>query len=126
MNLTRFALIADAIASGATGLLLAVGGTFLAVLTGIPATAALPLGLFLIVFAAFVAWVGLRARTPRGPAMLIVLANALWVVGSAIVLLAGAFPLTLLGVAFIIAQAVAVAALAALQWLGQGCTRVLA
>lgn len=48
--------------------------------------------------------------------MLIVIVNAAWVVGSVIVLLAGTFPLTLLGVAFVIAQAVAVAALAALQW----------
>jgi hypothetical protein len=126
MNLIRFALIADAIASGATGLLLAAGGDFLAGLTGVPAATAMPLGLFLIVFAVFVAWVGLKPQTPRGPAMLIVLVNAAWVIGSAIVLLAGAFPLTLLGIAFVIAQALAVAALAALQWMGLGRARALA
>ncbi len=52
MPLIRFALIADAVASGATGLLLAFGGSFLAGLTGVPADIAMPLGLFLVVFAA--------------------------------------------------------------------------
>jgi len=126
MNLIRFALVADAAATVATGALLAVGGSLLADLTGLPATATLPLGLFLIVFAAFVGWVGMQQQTPRGAATLIVIVNAAWVIGSLIVLLAGTFPLTLLGVAFVIAQAVAVAALAALQWVGLGRARALA
>lgn len=126
MNLIRFALVADAVATAATGALLAVGGGLLADLTGLPATATLPLGLFLIVFAAFVAWVGMQRETPRGATMLIVIVNAAWVVASLIVLLAGTWALTLLGVAFVIAQAVAVAALAALQWVGLGRARALA
>ena len=126
MNLIRFALVADAVATVATGALLAAGGSFLAGLTGLSATATLPLGLFLIAFAAFVGWVGMQQQTPRGAALLIVIVNAAWVVGSLIVLLAGTFPLTLLGVAFVIAQAIAVAALAALQWLGLGRARALA
>lgn len=125
MNLIRLALVADAAATVATGALLAVGGSFLAGLTGLPATATLPLGLFLVAFAAFVGWVGLQQQTPRGAAMLIVLVNAAWVVGSVIVLLAGTWALTLLGVAFVIAQAVAVAALAALQWAGLGRANAL-
>ncbi|KQW78287.1 hypothetical protein ASC89_15990 [Devosia sp. Root413D1] len=126
MNLIRFALVADAAATVATGALLAIGGSLLADLTGLPATATLPLGLFLVAFAAFVAWVGMQRETPRGATMLIVIVNAAWVVASLIVLLAGTFPLTLLGVAFVIAQAVAVAALAALQWVGLGRARALA
>ena len=126
MNLIRFALVADAVATVATGALLAAGGSFLAGLTGLSATATLPLGLFLIAFAAFVGWVGMQQQTPRGAAMLIVIVNAAWVVGSLIVLLAGTWALTLLGVAFVIAQAIAVAALAALQWVGLGRARALA
>lgn len=126
MNLVRFAFVADAVATVATGALLAIGGSLLTGLTGLPATATLPLGLFLIAFAAFVGWVGMQQQTPRSAAMLIVIVNAAWVVGSVIVLLAGTFPLTLLGVAFVIAQAVAVAALAALQWIGLGQARALA
>lgn len=126
MNLIRTALVADAAAGLASGVLLAAGGEFLASLTGLPATAAMPLGLFLIVLAAFITWVGMQRDTPRGPALLIVMVNAAWVVGSLIVLLAGTFPLTPLGVAFVIAQAIAVAALAALQWVGLGQARALA
>lgn len=126
MNLIRFALTADAIATAATGALLAIGGGLLAELTGLPAAATLPLGLFLIAFAAFVGWVGMHRETPRGTATLIVLVNAAWVVGSVIVLLAGTWTLTLLGVAFVLAQAVAVAAFVALQWIGLGRTRALA
>jgi hypothetical protein len=126
MNLIRFALVADAAATAATGALLAVGGSLLADLTGLPASATLPLGLFLIVYAAFVGWVGMQQQTSRGATMLIVLINAAWVVGSVIVLLAGTWALTLLGVAFVIAQALAVAALAGLQWVGLGRARALA
>lgn len=123
MNLIRFALTADAIATAATGALLAVGGALLADLTGLPAAATLPLGLFLIAFAAFVGWVGMQRETPRSAAMLIVIVNCAWVVASVIVVLAGSFPLTLLGVAFVLAQAIAVAALVALQWVGLGRAR---
>jgi len=126
MNLIRFALVADALATAATGALLAVGGALLADLTGLPAAATLPLGLFLIAFAAFVGWVGMQGETPRGAATLIVIVNSAWVVASVIVVLAGTFPLTLLGVAFVLAQAVAVAGLVALQWVGLGRTRALA
>lgn len=126
MNLIRFALFADAVATAATGALLAVGGALLAELTGLPAAATLPLGLFLVAYAAFVGWVGMPRETSRGAVTSIVFINAAWVVGSVIVLLAGVFPLTLLGVAFVIAQAVAVAALAGLQWVGLGRARALA
>lgn len=126
MPVIRIALIADAIASGATGLLLAFGGSFLAGLTGIPADIAMPLGLFLVVFALFVAWVGWPSTTSRGLAMTIVLVNAAWVVGSIAILLTSMLPLPMLGVVFVIAQAVAVAALAALQWMGLGRAGALA
>jgi hypothetical protein len=126
MPLIRLALIADAIASGATGLLLALGGSFLAGLTGIATDIAMPLGLFLIVFAVFVAWVGTRRSTARGLAGTIVLVNAMWVIGSGVVLLAGTLPLTMLGIAFVIVQALAVAGLAALQWIGLGRAAALA
>jgi len=126
MNLIRFALTADAIATAATGALLAIGGGLLAELTGLPAAATLPLGLFLVAYAAFVGWVGMPRETSRGAVLSIILINTAWVVGSVIVLLAGVFPLTLLGIAFVIAQAVAVAALAALQWVGLGRARASA
>jgi hypothetical protein len=126
MNLIRTALVADAVACFASGALLAAGGTFLASLTGVPAAVSTPLGLFLLALGAFIAWVGARRETPRGPVLLIVVLNSAWVVGSIIVLLAGVLPLTMFGVAFVIVQAIAVAALAAIQWIGLGSARAAA
>lgn len=118
ITLLRFALFADAAATTATGLLLAGAAGMLAQITGIPATFSLPVGLSLVAFAAFVGWVGWRAPTSRPLAMLVVGVNALWVVGSIVVLASGLFPLTLFGIAFVIVQAVAVGALALLQEAG--------
>jgi hypothetical protein len=118
ITLLRLALLADAAATAATGLLMAGAATMLAQITGIPAAFSLPVGLGLVAFAAFVGWVGRRAPTSRSLAMLVVALNALWVVGSIVVLVTGLFPLTLLGTAFVIVQAVAVGALALLQQAG--------
>ena len=118
ITLLRFALYADAAATAATGLLMAGAARMLAQVTGIPAAFSLPVGLGLVAFAAFVGWVAWRAPTSRLLAMLVVGVNALWVVGSIIVLATGLFPLTLFGTAFVIVQAVAVGALALLQEAG--------
>ncbi|MDC9825178.1 hypothetical protein PRN20_15725 [Devosia sp. ZB163] len=120
MNLTRLALVVDAAGGLAGGLLLVAGGELVASLTGIPAAISMPLGLFLLALGAFIAWVAAQRETPRGPTMLIVLINCVWVIGSAIVLVPGVLPLTMFGVGFVIVQAVAVAALAAMQWIGLG------
>jgi hypothetical protein len=58
----RYALLADAIASGATGLLLIVGAGLLESFTNIPVALAREAGLVLIPYVAFVATVG-RAKT---------------------------------------------------------------
>ena len=118
ITLLRFALYADAAATAATGLLMAGAAGMLAQVTGIPAAFSMPVGLGLIAFAAFVGWVGWRAQTSRPLAMLVIAVNALWVVGSIVVLVAALFPLTLLGTAFVLVQAVAVGALALLQQAG--------
>jgi hypothetical protein len=121
----RFAFLADAIATAATGLLMAAAGQLLAEITGIPAGFSVPVGIALVAFAALVGIVGTRRQTPRSLATAIVGINALWVVGSLAVLALGAFPLTMLGVAFVVIQALAVAALAILQHvsLGSGVAR---
>lgn len=121
MQLTRrFAFLADAFATAATGLLMAAAGELLADITGIPAGFSVPVGIALVAFAAVVAIVGTRRQTPRGLATAIVGINALWVVGSFVVLALGSFPLTVLGVAFVVSQALAVAALAILQYVSLG------
>jgi len=117
-NLLRLALIADAVASGATGLLLLVGAGFLAGILGLPQELLRYAGLVLVPFVAFVAFVGTRAEIARPAAALIVVVNAAWVVGSIALLLSGWVAPTVLGYAFVLAVAVAVAVLAELQWIG--------
>jgi len=126
MTLIRLAFTADAVATAATGLLLAVGGEVLAGLTGLPAAFTMPVGWLLVLFALFVGWIGTRRPVPLGLGTLVVWVNAAWVVASVVVLLVGTFPLTLIGVAFVLAQAVAVALLGALQWHGLAHDRAFA
>jgi hypothetical protein len=124
-GLLRLALKLDAVASGALGvLILLAAGTMVGdgrpfvFLLGTPLALLVPAGLFLVAYAAFVWTVGTRGRTNRTAAWSVVAVNVLWVLASVALLVAGWFPLTALGVAFVLAQAAAVALFAALQLLG--------
>ena len=57
-SLLRFALLADALASGAMGVLMAAGAGLLAPFLGLPRPLLLWAGLLLIPFALLVAWTG--------------------------------------------------------------------
>lgn len=119
-SLLRLALAADAAASGAVGLLLALGGSVLAPWLGLPSGLLSWAGIGLIAFAALVAWTAMRQPTPAGAARLIVVVNAAWVVASLILLVVPPSPVTPLGVAFVLVQAAAVLALSILQRIGLG------
>ena len=116
-TLLRYALLADAIASGATGLLLIAGAGLLEGLLGLPAALMREAGLVLVPYVAFVAWVGTREAISRPAVQAIIAMNLLWVVGSAVVLFAFVTP-NLLGYAFVIAQAIVVGVFAELQIIG--------
>lgn len=117
----RIALLGDAAASGATGLLLAAAAGPLAPLLGLPEPLLRVAGLLLLPYAGFVGWAGMRAALSRGTLRGIVLVNLLWVADSALLLilgpaLAGLAP-TALGIAFVLAQALAVLGFAVAQWI---------
>ena len=114
-RLLRFALLADAASCGAMGLLLALGAQPLAPLLGLPAGLIQPVGFALLPFAAFVAWIGTREPIGAGLAWTVVLINALWVIDSFVLLGWPGLAPTGLGHLFVVVQALAVAALAALQ-----------
>lgn len=114
----RRALAADAIASGATGVLLAAGGDVLANLTGLESAWTRPLGLFFIGYAAIVAWLSSRATLPKAAVWTVIAANLAWAVESLLSLATGFITPTALGVAFVIVQALAVATFAQLQFVG--------
>jgi hypothetical protein len=114
----RAVLLTDAVASAATGVLLGVGGPFFDRLLGLPSVFLVATGLPLIPFAALVAWVATRPIAPRNAIRFVMGSNALWVVASVAVLVSRAFEPTVLGVTFVLAQAIAVAAFAECQFVG--------
>ena len=117
-GLLRFALKLDAVASGALGLLAAAAAPMLEGLLGVPTALLLPLGLALVAYAAAVWFTGSRPRVSRTAAWAIVGLNVLWTIDSLALALAGWLPLTGLGVAVMLGQAVAVGVFADLQFLG--------
>ena len=114
----RNALLLDAAASGATAALLIAGAGLLEGLLGLPVALMREAGLILVPYVAFVGWVGTRESVARGAVWAIVAANALWAVASVCLLLSGLVAPTLLGVAFVLAQAAVVALLGELQYAG--------
>jgi hypothetical protein len=117
----RTALLGDAAASGATGLLLVIAAGPLAPMLGLPEPLLRVAGLLLLPYAAFVGWAGTRAAPSRATVRGIVLVNLLWVADSALLLILGPalteLAPTALGIAFVLAQALAVLGFAVAQWI---------
>jgi hypothetical protein len=111
----RNALLLDAAASGATGLLLIAGAGLLEGLLGLPVALMRGAGLVLMPYVAFVVWAGTRETIPAGAVWAIIVANAAWAIAS-VFLLVGTLTPTLLGTMFIIGQALVVALLGELQY----------
>ena len=114
----RRTLIADAVATGATGVMLAFGAEMLAGLFAVPATLLRYAGVSLLPFAAFLAVLARRESIPSVAVRAVIVANVLWVVDSFLLLLTGWVEPSLLGYAFIVGQALIVAALAEVQHIG--------
>ncbi|MGG5885554.1 hypothetical protein ACLF3G_00330 [Falsiroseomonas sp. HC035] len=116
VRMLRLALLGDAAACAACGLVLAAGAGALAGPLGLPEPLLRWVGLGLLPWAAFVGLTGWAASPWQRAAWAIVALNALWVLDS-LLLAAGAFGLapTGLGIAFILAQAVMGAGFAVVQ-----------
>ena len=114
----RRVLLADAAISGVAGLLLALDAGGLEGMLGAPAAFLRYAGLSLLPFAALVAAVAGRERPSHPGVWTVIGLNAAWVVASGVVALSGGFDLTALGLTFVIGQAIAVAGLAELQYVG--------
>ena len=114
----RRVLIADAVISGLTGVLMLTATGALASLLAVPAELLRSAGISLIPFAAFVTWICTRRELPRTAVWTVIALNALWVVGSVWMLFADRFDPNTFGMAFIVVQAIAVAVLAEMQYVG--------
>jgi hypothetical protein len=114
----RRAILADAIFSGASALLLTFGAAALARWLSLPEALLRETGLFLIAYAALVGWLGTRQSLPKALVMIVIAGNAAWTIASIALLFSGAVTPNLLGEAAIAIQAIAVGAFAELQYIG--------
>jgi hypothetical protein len=114
----RRALLADCIFSGVSALALALDAASLAQLTELPEALLRETGLFLILYAALVGWLGTRGATARAWIVLVIAGNAAWTVASIALLLSGAVNPNLFGEIVVVLQAVATGVLAELQYIG--------
>jgi len=114
----RNALLIDGLLSGFTGLLLVLAAGWLGAFLELPRLLLLVAGSALLPFAAMLAWLANRAEISRQAIWAVIAVNALWVIDSLLVLVIGWVSPNLFGHAFVIAQALAVALLAELQWFG--------
>ena len=113
-NLIRPALLIDAAASAATATLLIAGTSLLETWLAIPATVIREAGLILAPYIVLVVIVATRPQISTRAVWVIIACNAIWTAAS-FAILAFISP-NGLGVAFVIGQALAVAALGVLQW----------
>lgn len=111
----RQALLLDAVATGATALLLAGGARLLAEPLGLPEPLLRGAGLILVPFVALVSWVAYREPLPAGAVRTVIACNVLWVAASVLLLLSGHVAPTLGGYLLVGAQAVVVGLFAELQ-----------
>jgi hypothetical protein len=111
----RNALVLDAVASGATGLLAIRASGFLGWLLELPPNLLLGAGLVLAPYVLFVIYTATRSDIARGAVWTIVVANVLWAAVSVLVHLSGWVAPNALGVAFVLSQAAVVALFGHLQ-----------
>lgn len=114
----RRVLLADAATSCASGLLMALAAVPLENMLGVPASLLRYAGLSLLPFAGLVAYLAMRRNLARPAVWAVIALNALWVADSLLLLVGGWVGPTALGYAFVIAQALVVAAFAEFEYVG--------
>lgn len=112
----RPVLLWDAVTCAASGLLLTIAAGMLGPLVQISSDLLLYAGLVLLVCAAFIATVATRPIIPALGVWVIIVGNVLWVVGSLALPAARLIAPNILGLVFVVAQAMVVAVLAGLEY----------
>jgi hypothetical protein len=114
----RRAIIGDAVITGAMAVLLVAAAGVLGPLLNLPESFLREVGIFLIVYAALVGFLGSRELMPKLAVWLVIGANALWAIDSIALLFTSWVQPNMLGQAFVVMQAVTVAVIAELQYIG--------
>jgi len=112
----RLVILADAGASGATAALLVAGAGLLERWLGLPIVLMREAGLVLIPYVVLVLFVASRPVASLGAVNAIIGINAVWTAASLLLLASGRVSPTLLGIAFVMAQALAVGGFGVLQY----------
>ena len=114
----RRAILADAIFSGASAILLTLGAGELAPWLSLPEALLRETGLFLIAYAALVGWLGTRQSMPKALVLIVIAGNVAWTLASIALLFSGAVSPNLFGEIVVVAQAIATGVFAELQYIG--------
>jgi hypothetical protein len=114
----RRVLLLDASTCLITGMVMLTASGTVERLLAIPAPLSRVLAVVLLIFGGLVGWVGTRCHLMRSAVWAIVTLNALWAVESLLTLAFGWLDPNALGRAFTIVQAMAVAVIAELQFIG--------
>ena len=120
LNVTPFlrkVLLADAVVSGAAGLVMLAGGAALQALLQLPGWLMLGGGATLVAYAAFLGWLSRRASVPRGLVWALVVLNVGWALDCALIAFGGWLQPSGLGQAFLGVQIAAVLVFAELQFI---------
>jgi hypothetical protein len=118
MSFLRRVLFADAASCAGMGLGMMLFAAPVSQLLDLPAQRIDEVGLLLLPCAAFVAYLATKSSPPRLGVWAVIVLNVIWVVESFALLFAGWVSPNALGVAFIAGQALLVALLAELEYVG--------
>jgi uncharacterized protein YjeT (DUF2065 family) len=117
-TLLRRALLADAVFSGISALVMTLDAGLFAPLLQLPEALLRETGLFLIAYTALVGWLATRPAVPKALIVLVVAGNAAWTLASFALLVSGAVNPNLFGEIVVVAQAIATGVFAELQYVG--------
>jgi hypothetical protein len=116
--LLRRALLTDATLAAISAFALVVAADPLGDLFSLPSAALRIAGVIFIPFAALAGWLGTRPRVHRTLVFVVIVLNALWAVDSVLILLTKWVETTPLGEMFVIGQALVIAVIAEVEFLG--------
>jgi hypothetical protein len=114
----RRALLADAVFSGVSAIVMTLDASALAPFLNLPEALLRETGLFLIAYTALVGWLGARSSVLRALVLIVVAGNAAWTLASIALLFSGAVSPNLLGEIVVVMQAIATGVFAELQYIG--------
>jgi hypothetical protein len=117
-QLLRRALLADAVFSGISAVVMTLDAPALAPLFNLPEALLRETGLFLIAYTALVGWLATRPSLPKAIVLVVVAGNAAWTLASIALLFSSAIAPNLLGEIVVVAQAIATGVFAELQYVG--------